>query len=286
MEKRRDPASEADIGLWDAQFEVFKTMTPPLRPHASEVEIMQALVDSAKQTDSDQALQALILGLTPEFVGLNWPQGSRVVVADRSSHVAREWWPGDIPGQRELVLAEWLDLPFDAEEFHLIFGDGVFNFMPYPNGFKEFSSKLSRLLKPRGKLAIRVFIQPNPPENPKQLLEEYYQSETIDYFGFRFRLAQSIQESVEKGLFLNKDTVDAWLTEHGVDLNEMYQKSGHTPPRVAPLPKETRDTFRVSYPTLRQFEEPFEAHLDIGQTLYGDHALASRTPIFIAATKT
>jgi len=271
------------MGLWDAQFEVFKTMTPPLRPHISEIEIMQGLVNSLKESGDGCPPQALILGLTPEYLGLDWPEESRVVVVDRSRHVAQEWWPGDIPGRRELVMSDWLEMPFDDREFDLILGDGVFNFMTYPIGFKTFSMDLSRLLRPGGLLGVRVFALPDPPEDPEELVAEFYRSDEIDYFGYRFRIAQSIQETPEQGLFLNKDTVDTWLSENGVDLNQLYEKSGHTPPKVAPLPQETVDTFRVSYPTEAQFEGLLGAHFIIRQKLYGNHRQAERTPIYTAA---
>lgn len=283
VNRARASGAGPDLGLWDAQFEVFKTMTPPLRPHESEVAIMQQLVGEQAANVGRRRFDALVLGLTPEYVGLQWPAEGKVTVVDRSRHVVQEWWPGDVPGRREIVVADWLDMPFGPGEFDLILGDGVFNFMPYPSGFQSFAAVLSRFLRRGGRMAIRVFVQPDPAEQPGDLLEEYRRSETIDYFGFRFRLAQSIQESPELGLYLNKDTVDAYLVGQGVDLRELYDKSGHTPPNVPPLPGATADQFRVSYPTEKQFYQQIDPHFDARQTLRGTHPLAGRTPMVVAS---
>lgn len=285
MTNQETPAEAPDLELWDAQFELFKTMTPPFRPHGSEAAIMQDVVAEQSKRAGGSGLQTLILGLTPEYVGLEWPAGSRVVVADRSSHVAEQWWPGDVPGSRELVEADWLDMPFDAGSFDLILGDGVFNFMPYPGGFRNLAGALSPLLRPGGRLAVRIFNQANPPEQPASLIEEYHRSDSIDYYGFRFRLATSAQERPERGISANKDTVDACLLELGVDLEEFYEKSGHTPPRVGPLSSQTKDSYRVSYPTDDQFRVILEGQFEQISIRTGDHALARRTPIFVASAR-
>lgn len=285
MSRSHPPGARADLDLWDAQFEVFKTMTPPLRPHESEVAIMQRLLEGQAAKVGRRRFDALLLGLTPEYVGLQWPAESRVAVVDRSRHVVEAWWPGDVPGRREIILADWLDMPFGQAEFDLILGDGVFNFMPYPAGFQQFAAVLSQFLRPGGRLAVRVFVQPETAEQPADLLEEYRRSERIDYFGFRFRLAQSIQERPEEGLFLNKETLDNYLIGRGIDLQELYEKSGHTPPGLPPLPNQTADSFRVSYPTEKQFCEQIGGSLEIRGRHFGAHPLARRTPIFAAVCK-
>ena len=284
MTSEKDHSEAPDLELWDAQFEVFKTMTPPFRPHASEVAIVQQLVDSQPARAGESGLQVLILGLTPEYIGLNWPAGSRVIVVDRSSHVAEAWWPGDIAGHRELIKDDWLDMSFERASFDLILGDGVFNFMPYPKGLRNFAAILAPLLRPGGRMSIRAFMQADPRENTEVLIREYHATEAIDYYCFRYRLATSIQDSAEAGIYASKDTVDGILLDAKVDLQEFYRKSGHTPPAVAPLTKVSSDNnYRVHYPTQQQFLDSISGSFSQVEVRLGNYALAHRTPIFIAS---
>lgn len=282
---RSDQQPASSLDLWDAQLEIFKSMTPPLRPHKSEVAIVQQVVTARSEACIEKPLQALILGLTPEFVGLEWPREGRVVLVDHSPHVIGEFWPGDLPGRREAVVADWLDMPFQPAEFDLIIGDGVFNFMSYPDGYRAFAAALSRLLRPAGLMCVRIFNQAVPKEERARLAEEYQRSERIDHFGFRYRLATSLQERPEAGIHVSKDAVDRYLVDLGITLAEFYEKSGYVAPSVPPLPDDTGDSFRVSYPTDRQFVDQIGGFFEVRERLHGDYPLAHRTPIFVASVK-
>jgi hypothetical protein len=203
-----------------------------------------------------------------------------LTAVDRSETMIHSFWPGDIKGSRRLIRSDWFAMPFHRSTFHLIVGDGVFNFMSFPEGYRHFAQMLSDLLLPFGRICVRVFTQLPEKEKTEEVIESLHRNETIDYFIFRYRLATSLQPSAEEGIYVTADSLDQYLTENGNLLPELYAKSGYVRPKTI-LTDPTKSDYRISYPTELQFKEQAKSVFDSIEKYNGSHTLAYRTPMFV-----
>ncbi len=270
---------------WDIHVELFKQMKPPMRPEASEILLLKEIAATMVEVHQIPNLQVLLLGVTPEIVHLTWPIGTMLTAVDRSEIMIHHFWPGDVPKVRKMVRADWFEMPFAEGAFHLIIGDGVFNFMSYPDGYLKLSQILSSLLSEDGQLCIRIFNQLDHKESPKEVLQYLHEHEHVDYFEFRFRLATSLQESVEEGIYVTKETLDQYLVDHGVEMSSLYHKSGYTPPAIPPIPGAPSSNYRITYPTDEQYLTQVSQYFNEAKKLNGSHNLAYRTPIFVLSRR-
>ena len=268
--------------MWKSQVELLKGMTPPLRPHFSEVALVCEVVAELAKTIGGSDFRVLLLGLTQEIVQMGWPSKTRLTAVDRSEAMIRQFWPGDIPGERTLVNSDWRDMPFEKPSFHLIVGDGVLNFQPFPGGFRAFLDDLLPYLHPGGQLCARVFTQLEAPETTASLMDEFRRSDKVNYYEFRYRYATSLQETAGDGFDGTKETLDRSFESFGIPLSALYSKSGFTPPDVPALkPGDPDECHRVYYPTEAEFMQACPPGFRLLRKLTGSHNLASRTPIFV-----
>ena len=269
--------------MWNSRIDLYKSMTPPLRPDVSEVELLKDTITQLRASRCGQPLHVLLLGLTQEYLLMDWPEDVDLKVIDRSELMISHFWPGDIAGKRQLVRADWLSMPFADSTFDLIIGDGVFNLMSYPDGFGRFAHVLTQKLRTGGMLWVRVFTQSSPPEKPEALICEYGRSDSIHYFEFRYRLACSLQEVLPGGFDGTKETLDRYMVDQGISLSELYRKSSFTPPEIPPQVNVPKDLNPVFYPTREQFSDLLADHFSTISISHGTHTLARRTPVFCAS---
>jgi len=268
--------------MWKSQIDLLKAMTPPLRPHTSEVALVAEVATALQGAMGNSDFRVLLLGLTQEIVHMDWPSGTLLTAVDRSEAMIRHFWPGDIPGKRTLVNSDWFDMPFGKPGFHLIVGDGVLNFQPFPDGFRAFLEHLRSFLYPGGQLCARVFTQLEIPESTESLMDEFSRSEKVNYYEFRYRYATSLQKTAMEGFDGTKETLDRSFESHGIPLSELYAKSQFTPPDVPNVkPGDKDECFPVYYPTAAEFLQACPPGLEVVSKLTGSHTLAYRTPIFV-----
>lgn len=266
---------------WDSQIEIFKQMKPPLRPHSSEIVLLEEIAVALVESQQISNLQVLLLGVTQEIVNLNWPDGTMLTAVDRSEVMINQFWPGDIPDRRKVVYADWFDMPFVEASFHLIIGDGVFNFMRYPDGYRNLAGTLSGLLFHNGQMCIRIFNQPPHKEKPEDVLKYFDENQHVDYFEFRFRLATSLQDRVETGIEVTTEILDQYLVDHGIALSQLHKKSRYTPPPPPPNSGSNDNLYRITYPTNQEYISQVGPSFSRVRKLTGSHKLSDRTPIFV-----
>jgi hypothetical protein len=266
---------------WEYLVELVKAMKAPLRPHYSEIEIVDKAARSLQASQNISKMQVLLLGVTPEIVNIRWPEGTFLTAVDRSEAMIRAFWVGDKPSHRRLVRADWFDMPFPAESFDLILADGAFNTQPFPDGYRKLAKCLTRLLKNSGQMSVRIFSQQDPKETPEDVLKYFLENDRLEMDMFTYRLATSLQVSPEQGIYVSKDVIEDYLIERGIPLADLYKKTNMTPPDVTPLPKELRDQNKVSYPTEGQFISAISEFFKVLDKSFGTHELAFRTPVFL-----
>jgi hypothetical protein len=80
-------SEHAVAGQWPGVARFWPLLGPPLRPAEEDLALLREAV--ARYGPGERALRILILGVTPEFVDLPWPAGSRVEALDKTPEMIR-----------------------------------------------------------------------------------------------------------------------------------------------------------------------------------------------------
>src|SRR5690606_20971040 len=89
--------------------------------------------------------------------------GKRLIAVDSNENMIRNFWPGNVAG-REMILADWLNLPLQAQTFTAIIGDGSFNALAFPDGYHRIYAELRRVAVPDAVIVLRAFLAPDTAE--------------------------------------------------------------------------------------------------------------------------
>jgi SAM-dependent methyltransferase len=259
---RREPAREPKASChqhWNSVAAHWKHWGPPLRPSPEDTAVMREAVLAWCHRSGRAAPRVLLLGVTPEIATMSWPTGTRLLAVDRSAEMIEIVWPGDVPGQREAMLGEWLAMPFANGQFDVVIGDGCFIHMAYPTGWRSLGKLLRRVLKDDGLLVLRFFVQGPVAESVEEVYADLRRGAIGSFHVFKWRLAVALQKSTDTGVCLH----DIW---------ENWEASRINPPELA------RQTgwIRESIETIRLYREKRVNHSF--PTL--DEAIATLQPSF------
>ncbi len=148
---------------WQQAARLWQYMGAPIRPGAEDLRVITDwLPDPALQK---AALRVVVLGATPEYHALPWPDDVVLTAADRSQLMLDAIWPGS-----NTLCADWLALPLPDASVDLLLCDGGLCLQPWPQGQQALVAALARVLKPGGLLILRSFTQPAPPESTDVVL--------------------------------------------------------------------------------------------------------------------
>jgi SAM-dependent methyltransferase len=190
-------------GQWPQVADSFlRLIGPPLRPLPADIEIVEMHV-SHWHAATGRPPRALILGVTPEYYHLGWPQGSIVRAIDRTKAMIHHVWPGPV---EHVTQAEWLDLSVANDSLDIVLCDGGLHLLPYPDEQAELARRLAASLAPGGRCLFRLFAPRAPAETPEQVLDALKQRTIPSLNILKLRLGMALQTSAKDGVKLD----DVW----------------------------------------------------------------------------
>ncbi len=154
-------------------------LMPPLRPPPVAVRTMLGLI-------ADCPGRRLLLGVTPELALATHD----VVAIDWSRPMITDVWPGTASG-RAVVEADWFAMPFVPRSFGAAVADGALNMLQWPDRYHAIISELRRVVAPGGRIVLRCFVMPEPPESLTQLTAEAMAGRVAGFHAFKWRLAMA-----------------------------------------------------------------------------------------------
>lgn len=168
----------------------------PLRPNTSDVDAFATKVEGSK---------VLLLGETPELLHL-------------SSHQV-DMYPSLVKTHR----ANWLDLSIYKDgAFDTVIGDGCLNVVG--RSHEVFFKEMRRVLKPGGKLIMRVFLRDQMPSGLEHFLS--LKERPVNYSLFKLQAMTSSGETYVKVNDINQKLKDVWdhptLTVYAGSEQEYY----------------------------------------------------------------
>lgn len=249
-------------------------LKPPLRANA---EVCVALRDLlAGQRD-----RALLLGVTPELSGI----GHDTVAVDRSDKMIAYIWPGNTETRRA-VNANWLRLPLAAQSFSAALGDGSLNCIRYPSECASVYRELARVLRPGGRIAVRMYLTPEPGDSMSDVRSDTLAGRVDNIHELKWRLANAI--AAERGdPNVSVQHIHDAFSRLFPDRNALSEAAGWTQEEIEQIDAYNGLPDVFNFPTPRQVLALIPDAFTNGRLVpAGTYPLAERCPILVMDRKT
>jgi SAM-dependent methyltransferase len=231
---------------------------------------------------SARPTRVLLLGVTPRLADMQWGNGTTMLAVDASWDFLRGVWPGDIPGRRRAVQANWRALPIRDAACDVAIGDGSLNVLPYPDGLRAGAGAVRQALGPRGLLVVRLYVRPDDCESPEQLAQEVAAHRVETFHQFRFRLLMAMQRSARDGVAV-RDVYQFW---HDLGLQNLHP----TTPGWSREDVEAIEPYRHSptvhfFPALHEWRAALSDLYEELEVRPASYALGDRCPVIVLRSR-
>ena len=249
----------------------------PLRPCAADVGAMEEFVRRWCPNHRTRPVKALLWGVTPEIAAMAWPDGTELLAVDKSRPMIQHVWPGDIPGRRKAVCADWFDFVCGTDRYDIVIGDGNFAILDFPRQYRTLAAIARNSLARDGVLVTRFFLQPAAHEMPGAVFDDLLANRIGSFHSFKLRLAMALQESALSGVRMG-DVFSAWKRAH-VDLEALMAMTGWPQAAIETIYLFDGKDSRLSFPSAAQMEAVMSEHFDKLAVRNLSYELGERCPI-------
>ncbi len=244
-------------------------LRPPLRPNL-------AVVEGFRQAIAGHAARVLLLGVTPELTEL----GTTLVGVDQSDMMISKIWPGDT-ARRWVVRADWRKLPFPEGHFSAAIGDGSLNVVTYPNGQRQICEQVSKVVRPGGRFACRLFKTPDHAETVRTVCDAAMNAQIGSFHAFKWRFAMALVAASGDPNIHAAAILEAFNREFP-DRAQLVMAGGWPAADIATIDVYQGSAEIYSFPTLAQFQQMLPATLcNLRLLAAGSYELAERCPIVV-----
>jgi SAM-dependent methyltransferase len=244
----------------------FRVLKPPL-------EATQDTADAIAAAIAGRARRALLLGVTPRLADI----GDDTTAVDWSAAMIAGVWPGD-DGRRRAVEADWRAMPFRAPQFTAVIGDGSFNTLEYPDGYRAVFRELERVLTPGARFAVRFYVTPSPCESFAGLREDALHGRIGAIDALKWRLGMAV--AARDGANVARGAIKRAFDETFLDRGALMAAAGWTDDDLAAIDwyKDVPDI--ISFPTQQEILAAVPPRFANPRFLAsGTYELAERCPI-------
>ena len=249
---------------------------PPLRPSAADTRII-AQVAARLAPHS----RVVILGVTPETAACGWHPTTRLLAVDHSVAMISALWEGEgAPESAKAVAAAWAAMPLRSGSAHAIVGDGCYNMFPYPGGFRDLTREIDRVLGPGGRLAMRVFVRPEPDESLKSVERDFRAGRIRSVHALKVRLWAAVQGPSSSGVCLG-EVWEAWRRLPMID-SVAEGGPGWSIEEIAGMEAYRSLSSRYFLSTAAEFQSVLLERFERVECFWTDGELSERCPTFVA----
>lgn len=248
---------------------------PPLQPSSGDLAVVERIINR-----SQAPLRAVVLGLTPQIIGLDWPAGTRLCAVDHSPAMLRELWPpAKGPPGAAAVLADWCAMPLDSGSVDLVAGDGCYIALSRTERFAAMTSEVHRVLRPEGLFVIRVFVRPESPESVADIGARMERGAIGSVHALKLLLHAALHGASGIGTRLD-DVWRAWQSLPPPPA-PLATRRGWTLAEVAGIEAYQGKDSRYYLPTLAEFRSMVSPLFQEVECSLADYELAERCPTFV-----
>ena len=268
---------------WNQHALNWACMGPPLRPHATDIQNYQKAINGIGHSLKNSYFEAILLGVTPELVGLDWPKQTRLLALDHNIQMIKKVGSKNEKIIKHVVCADWMQFPVLNASAHLILGDGCFTFFNFLDGDQKFINELKKNLVRKGYLLVRFFLQAPMKESTQDVFESMFAGRIKGFHSFKWRLAMSLQEHEEKGVKLS-EVYDAWLSNE-INISRLSKQLGWKVSEINTINAYKASAVNYYFPKLTSLRNRMQSEFEELGCFYGDYELTERCPIMLYRPK-
>jgi SAM-dependent methyltransferase len=276
-------AEPASGDHWARHAEQWAHVGQPLRPGAEDIDVFASLIAQSASELALAAPRALVLGVTPELVGMDWPDPSRLIAIDRCPGMIGALLPPSGAGPVAGVCGNWMRLPFADNSLDLIVGDGCLTVLESAADHRRLGIELARILKPGGRLALRLFVRPDTAESPEQVLTDLGAGRIGNFHVFKWRLAMALVDP-ESGAVPVADIWQAWH-DSGIAPAELATERGWSQAEIATIEAYRGASARYTFPRLDEVRAALAAGFEELACRISHYELGERCPTLLLAAR-
>lgn len=199
MNPDRKPASG---NYWKSmKVEFFLRIPPPLRLARQDVQMYTREVGGWLGQNAEP--RVLVMGATPEFHSMPWPEKTDLLAVDRSELMLRELWPGPV---EKTVCEDWTNMSLENASRDIALCDGGLVMLDYPTQLTRLVEELARVLAPGGSFITRVFTSGEAAQDPASVMRDFLSGRIGNSSILKLRLAIALEPDSITGVRLH----DVW----------------------------------------------------------------------------
>ena len=269
---------DSNVTVWQRLSKQWDFVGPPFRPTAEDIGFASTVLNSTLNAKQPGALTSILLGVTPELAEIL--ANTRSLEIDHSIQMLNWSWLKFPRGRLAAPIAgQWTSLPIRKECIDLIFGDGCNIQLEFPGAYQAWFGEMARVLRPGGKVVLRVYVSPETPEHSKTVIDDLMRRRIGNPNVLRMRLFMALQPSAPEGIRLS-DISDFW-TSLKIDRNFLTTDLGWPADAIGILDMFKDMNLRYSFPTLAELKMVFAEHFtELGRRIPG-YEIGSRCPTIV-----
>lgn len=260
---------------WRRHARQWSMLASPLRPAASDIRFMVEEVTAWRRAHTFQPMRVVVLGVTPEIVGISWPPGTFLLAIDHDRDMIQALWRASTAA-RVVMVGDWRALPLSNGCVDLVLGDGVFVVLGRQATIQNVLDEVRRVLAADGRLVLRHFLRPELAETPRDVFDDLEAGHIGSFHSFKWRLAHALHGAGDEGVRLH-DVWQMW-TEHQPAARHWCAAAGWSPEVVATLDAYRDVATRYMFPTQAQLEAMTAPFFHTCRAAHMDYELADLCP--------
>ena len=221
----------------------------------------------------------VVLGVTPEVVGLDWPDQVHIQAYDQSPDMIRAVWRPHPRCASSVTQARWEEIPLRDAGACAIAGDGSLNALPRLDAYPAVLSEMHRVLVPGGRAALRCFVRPDTTESLDAIATAVFKGQVGGISPLKWRLAMALAEP-DSGSIAFSDVYRAFDALFPSP-DALASATGWSHEEIATIFPYRDSPTRLNFPTFAQFQAACAPWFDVTHTLYGNYELSTRCPTLV-----
>jgi len=264
-------------GQWSTVSMQWNLLGAPLRPIEEDVCIIRDVVYSWTEA-CGRSPRALIMGVTPEYYDLPWPEHTTINAVDNNQAMIDHVWPGDVS---QVKLDSWTTMDWPDNRFDIAMCDGGLQLLDYPKSQQQLVDRLFDIVETGGLIVLRLFSLPREQETPESVINDLLSGEIQSMNCLKIRLGTAMQEDSEQGVRLG----DIWqyLFDNAGNWLVLSNKLGWSLDHVSAIDSYKSSPARYHFMSVEDVEALFcrDGKFTVKIIVYPSYNMGEQCPILV-----